>query len=141
MKNVFEIGLKKIILLCLVPVMVVSCSVQQIANYNNSQKALVVMDMQLDLIDENAKMSIENNVDDLIKTVNDIIDDYNRKGYKIIYIRSVFSKYDIANFFRNKACVEGTTGIEIDTRVQIVSSNIFDKKRSSAFTNKDFETI
>jgi len=139
MKNVFEMSLKKIILLCLVSVMVASCSIKQITNYDNPQKALVVMDMQLDLIGENAKLPIENNADDLIKTVNDIIDDYNSKGYRIIYIRSVFSKYDVANFFRNKACIEGTAGIEIDPRVHIVSENIFDKKRSSAFSNRDFE--
>jgi len=139
MKNAFKNGLKKIILLCLVLVPVVSCGVKQIANYDNPQKALVVMDMQLDLIGENAKLPIENNADDLIKTVNAMIDDYHSQGYRIIYIRSVFSKYDIANFFRNKACVEGTAGIEIDPRVHIVSKNIFDKKRSSAFSNKDFE--
>jgi nicotinamidase-related amidase len=139
MKNVFGNSLNKIVFLCLVSVMVGSCSVKQIANYNNPQKALVVMDLQLDLIGKNAKLPIENNAEDLIKIVNDIIDDYNSKGYKIIYIRSVFSKYSIANFFRNKACVEGTAGIEIDPRVHIVSENIFDKKRSSAFSNKDFE--
>ena len=123
------------------PVIVVSCSVKQIANYNNPQKALVVMDMQLDLIGENAKLPIENNAEDLIKIVNDIIDDYNREGYKIIYIRSIFSKYAIANFFRNKAAIEGTTGIEIDSRIKIVSENIFDKKRSSAFSNKEFDSF
>jgi len=47
--------------------MVASCNVKQIFNYDNPQKALVVMDMQLDLIGENAKLPIENNVDDLIK--------------------------------------------------------------------------
>jgi len=83
MKNVFEIGLKKIILLCLVPVMVASCSVKQIAHYDNPQKALVVMDMQLDLIGENAKLPIENNVDDLIKTVNDIIIHDRRDGGRL----------------------------------------------------------
>ena len=139
MKSIFEISLKKIILLCLVPVIVVSCSMQRVANYNNPQKALVVMDMQLDFLGENAKLPIENQVEDLIKTVNDIIEDFNGKGYEIIYIRSVFSKNDIANSFRNKAAIAGTTGIEIDPRINIVSENIFDKKRSSAFSNKDFE--
>jgi nicotinamidase-related amidase len=140
MKKVFEISLKKAILLCLVSMIIVSCSGQkQIGNYNNPQRALLVMDMQLDLVGENAKMPIENSVENLIKTVNSIIDDFNSEGYEIIYIRSVFSKYDIANFFRNKACITGTKGIEIDPRVNIVSVNIFDKKGSSAFSNKDFE--
>ena len=139
MKSIFGNYLKKIILLCLMSVIVVSCNTQRIADYNNPQKALVVMDMQLDFLGENPKMPIENQIEDLIKNANDIIEDFHSKGYEIIYIRSVFSKYDIANFFRNKAAVEGTTGIEIDPRIHIVSENIFDKKRSSAFSNKDFD--
>ena len=138
MKKNFEISLKKIFFLYFVSAIVVSCSTQRVANYNNPQKALVVMDMQLDFLDENAKLPIENQVEDLIKITNDIIEDYNSMGYEIIYIRSVFSKNDIANFFRNKATIERTTGIEIDPRIKIVSKNIFDKKRSSAFSNKDF---
>jgi nicotinamidase-related amidase len=139
MKSIFEISLKKIILLCFVLAIVISCNAQRIANYDNPQKALVVMDMQLDFLGENPKMPIENQVEDLIKTVNDIIEDFNSKGYEIIYIRSVFSKNDIANSFRNKAAIEGTAGIEIDPRINIVSENIFDKKRSSAFSNQYFE--
>jgi site-specific DNA-cytosine methylase len=42
------------------------------------------MDMQLDFIGENPKILIENQVDDLIKTVNDIIEEFNSKGYEII---------------------------------------------------------
>ena len=139
MKSILETGLEKTILLCLLFLIAVSCSNKHIANYNNPQKALVIMDMQLDFIGENAKMPIENQVEDLIQTVNDIISDYNSEGYKIIYIKNVFSKHDIANFFRNKAAVEGTTGIDIDPRIKIVSENIFEKKRSSAFSNKKFE--
>ena len=139
MKNILEFSLKKIILLCLVSMIVMSCSIKQVANYNNPQKALLVVDMQLDFLGENAKMPIENQVEDLIQTVNCIIDDYNSKGYKIIYINNAFSKYDIANFFRNKASIKGTAGAEIDPRIKIVSENIFEKKRSSAFSNKDFE--
>ena len=139
MRNILAIGLKKIIPLCLLFIIAFSCSNKHIADYNNPQKALVVMDMQLDFLGENAKMPIENQAEDLIQTVNSIIDDYDSKGYKIIYIKNVFSKYSIANFFRNKAAIEGTTGIEIDPRVKIVSENIFEKKRSSAFSNKDFE--
>jgi len=136
MKNV----LKKVILLHLVSMIVVSCSsIKPIDKYANPQKVLLVIDMQLDFIGENAKMPIENQVEDLIQTVNNIIDDYNSKGYKIIYVNSAFSKYAIANFFRNKAAVEGTTGTEIDPRIKIISENIFEKKHSSAFTNKDFE--
>jgi nicotinamidase-related amidase len=94
------------------------------------------MDMQLDFIGENPKMPIENQVEDLIKTVNDIIENFNSKGYEIIYIKSTFSKY---NIFRNKAAVAGTAGIKIDPRIKIVSEKKNEKNSSSAFSNKDFE--
>jgi nicotinamidase-related amidase len=134
--------MKKVILLCLVSVIVVSCNAQQIANYNNPQKALVVMDMQLDFLGENAKLPTENSTENLIEAVNQIIDDYNSDGYKIIYIKNAYSKYYIANFFRkDKVAVKGTAGTEFDPRVKIVSDNIFEKNRPSAFTNKDFENF
>jgi nicotinamidase-related amidase len=133
MKSIFEISLKKIILLCFVSVIVVSCNAQRIANYNNPQKALVVMDMQLNYLGENAKIPIANQVEDLIKTVNDIIEDFNSNGYQIIYIRNIPRKYDMY------AGIEGISSIEIAPGINIVSGNIFDKHTGSAFMNKNFE--
>jgi nicotinamidase-related amidase len=116
--------------------------ITKIDNYDNPQKALLVIDMQIDYIDENGKFPIERRqINNLIETVNNIIADFNDNDYQIIYIRRFFRKNDIQNIFRNFAVIEGTAGAEIDPRINIVSDNIFDKYTPSAFSNKRFENF
>ena len=119
------------------------CSLDEtirIGNYDNPQKALLVIDMQIDYIDENGKLPIEKSqINSLIETINNIIVDSN--DYQIIYMRNIFRKNDIKNIFRNFAVVEGTAGAEIDPRINVVSDNIFDKYTPSAFSNKRFENF
>jgi nicotinamidase-related amidase len=121
------------------------CSLDEtikISHYDNPQKALLVIDMQIDYIDENGKFPIEKSqINSLIKTVDNIIDDFHGNNYQIIYIRRLFCKNDIGNLFRNFAAIEGTAGAEIDPRINIVSNAIFDKYTPSAFSNKRFENF
>jgi len=129
-------------ILVLLVIFTVSCTSNniKIGNYENPQKALLVIDMQVDYIGENAKFPIERSqIENLIITINKIIDEYHRKGYSIIYLRRVFRKNDIGNFSRNYACLEGTPGVEIDPRINIVSQNIFDKYAPDSFSSNDFE--
>jgi nicotinamidase-related amidase len=114
----------------------------KIDSYDNSQKALLVIDMQIDYIDENGKLPIEKSqINRLIKTVNNIIGDFHGNNYQIIYIRRYFRKNEVKNIFRNFAAIEGTPGAEIDPRINIVSDIIFDKYTPSAFSNKNFENF
>jgi nicotinamidase-related amidase len=111
-------------------------------NYDNPQKALLVIDMQFDYLDENGKYPIEKSqINDLIETINNIIVDFNEKDYQIIYLRNIFRKNDLRNVFRNFAVVEGTAGAEIDPRINIISDNIFDKYTPNAFSNQTFENF
>jgi nicotinamidase-related amidase len=101
--------------------------------YTNPQKALLVMDMQNDALGKNAKEPIANSAEDLIETVNTIIDDYFLKGYIIIYIKTEYSK---------ESFIKGTFGAEIHPSVRIIPTIepiIFVKNKSDAFTNSDFE--
>jgi len=128
----------------LLVISMVSCTFNaiKIDNYDNPQKALLVIDMQIDYIDENGKFPIEKSqIENLIIITNKIIDDYYRKNYSIIYLRRVFRKNDIGNFSRNYACLEGTYGVEIDPRINIVSKNIFDKYAPDSFSSSDFENF
>jgi len=85
----------------------------RITNYGNPPKALLVIDMQVDLVDENGKFPIEKNqINGLITTVNAIIEDFYNDGCIIIYIRNILKN--------------GTHGAEIDPRINIVSVNIFE---------------
>ena len=121
-----------------------SCSTNEVkkSNFENSQKALLVMDMQVDLIDENGKFPIEKSqINSLIEKVNSIINDYYSNDYIIIYIRNIVKKGNIKNIFLNNATKEGTSGIEIDPRINIVSENIFDKYKGSALSNESFNNF
>jgi len=128
--------------LVLLVISTLSCTSKavKIGNYDNPQKALLVIDMQIDYIGEEAKFPIEKSqIENLIITINKIIDEYHRKDYSIIYLRRVFRKNDIGNFSRNYACLEGTFGVEIDPKINIVSQNIFDKYAPDSFSSNAFE--
>jgi nicotinamidase-related amidase len=137
MKNIFFIVPLFAIFLC--------CSLDEtikIGSYDNPQKALLVIDMQIDYINENGKFPIEKSqINNLIETVNNIISDFYGNNYQIIYMRNNFRKNDIKNVSRNFAVIEGTAGAEIDPRINIVSDDIFDKYTVSAFSNKRFENF
>ena len=126
----------------LVTFSIISCTsnVIKIDNYENPKKALLVIDMQIDYIGENARYSVENSqIDNLIGITNEIIEYFNQNNFTIIYLRRIFRENDWQNIFNNYAAIEGTIGVEIDPRMSIVSENIFDKYTASAFSNMDFK--
>jgi len=132
--------MKKIIFIILIlPVFTCTLNNANTIEYENPKKALLVIDMQIDYIGENAKFSIEKSqIENLISKINIIMNDYNNDNFQIIYLRNIFRKNDWKNKFRNYASIEGSLGIEIDPRINIVSKNIFDKYTPSAFSNIDF---
>jgi isochorismate hydrolase len=55
---------------------------KKIDNYNNPQKALLVIDMQMDYVDEKGKFPIEiSQINNLIETINMIIDDFQKNNW------------------------------------------------------------
>lgn len=81
----------------------------------------------------------KNQVGGMIERINSISVEFINNGNSIIYIRNVFSKNDIANIFRNNAAVEGSEGIQIDSRIKQRSNIVFDKNQPDAFSNTEFE--
>lgn len=133
----------KIVLILLV-LSIFSCKSNnlRINDYGNPNKALLVIDMQIDYIRENGKFTIENKqIENLINITNKIIDDYYKDNYKIIYLRNIFKETDFKNRFRNYAIIEGSLGIEIDPRINIVSKYVYDKYTPDAFSNINFENF
>jgi nicotinamidase-related amidase len=123
---------------------IISCKSNnvRISDYENPQKALLVIDMQIDYIGENGKFTIENNqIENLIEITNIIIDEYYNNNYKVIYLRNIFKENDFRNRLRNYAAIEGSLGTEIDPGINIVSEYVFDKYTPTAFSNKDFEAF
>ena len=52
----------------------------------SDKKALIVIDMQNDYLDENRKPMFSYDPDDLVTSVNNAIRQYKENGYDIIYI-------------------------------------------------------
>jgi nicotinamidase-related amidase len=121
---------------------IISCKSNnvRISDYENPKSALLVIDMQIDYIGKDGKFTIENSqIENLIGITNIIIDEYYNNNYKVIYLRNIFRENDFRNRFRNYAAIEGSSGTEIDPRINIVSEYIFNKYTPTAFSNMDFE--
>jgi nicotinamidase-related amidase len=111
-----------------------------IAKYENPKTALLVLDMQEDFLGENAKAPIETEqIPAITAVVNSLIDEFERNGEQIIYIKSEFPKKAIGNRIRHYAAIEGSPGTIIFGKIRISGNAIFSKKEPDAFSNPEFE--
>jgi nicotinamidase-related amidase len=111
-----------------------------IAKYENPKTALLVLDMQEDFLGENAKSPInKEQVPAITAVVNSLVDEFERNGQLIIYVKSEFPKKAIGNRIRHYAAIEGNPGTEIFGKIRISGSAIFSKKEPDAFSNPEFE--
>lgn len=100
--------------------------------------ALLVMDAQEDFIGEQRdKEKFDyDDVDDLIKNINERISFYEENNCEVIYVVTVFPN----NFFYRKFAkygISGSFGAKIDPKIKIVSENYFEKQTQNAFKNKN----
>jgi len=111
-----------------------------IQNYENPKTALLVLDMQEDFLGENAKMPIDKEqIPAITAVVNNLIDDFEKNGQLIIYVKSEFPKHAIGNRIRHYAAIEGSPGTEIFGKIRVSGSAIFSKKEPDAFSCPEFE--
>lgn len=102
------------------------------------KKALLVIDAQEDFIGEQRKKEKFNyeDVDELIKNINDKITSYEKNKDEVIYIANVLPN----NFFYKKFFpygIAGSKGAKFDKRIKIVSENYFEKHVGNAFKNNN----
>lgn len=109
-------------------------------NKKNSinKKALLVIDIQEDATGIASKKPYENSKK-LINNVNFVIECSKKQGIIVIYI-----KHEVKNNLLNKIImrnrfIEGTHGSEIDSRIKIVSENIYSKSKGNAFSNDNLD--
>jgi nicotinamidase-related amidase len=101
---------------------------------------LLVMDMQEDFLGENAKMPInKEQIPAITAVINSLIDDFERNGRQIIYVKSEFPKIALGNRIRHHAAIKGSPGTEIYGKIRISGNLIFSKKEPDAFSNPEFE--
>lgn len=102
------------------------------------KKALLVIDAQEDFIGEQRnkdKFDYED-VDELVKNINDKIRTYEQDMDEVIYIANILPN----NFFNKKFFgygIAGSKGAKFDKRIKIVSGNYFEKQVGNAFKNNN----
>jgi len=107
---------------------------------DNQNTALLVLDMQEDFLGENAKMPIEKGqIPGITAIVNSLIDEFERDGQPIIYIKSEFPKIALGNRIRNHAAIKGSQGTNIYGKIKISGTAVFSKAKPDAFSNPEFE--
>jgi nicotinamidase/pyrazinamidase len=115
----------------------------KIAKYQNPQKAVLVIDIQEDFTGVTAKPPFPyRDSQKLIDTVNTITEYASQRNIPVIYIRQELDGFIgtlLSNLFAGGTAIKGNPGTEIDKRVNLVSSNIYPKPKSDAFSNQVFE--
>ena len=102
------------------------------------KKALLVIDAQEDFIGEQRNTDKFNyeDVDELVKNINDKIRIYEKNMDEVIYIANI-----LPNNFLNKKFfrygIAGSKGAKFDKRIKIVSENYFEKQVGNAFKNNN----
>ncbi len=107
--------------------------------YKDPQKAVLVIDIQEDYTGTTAKPPFPyKDSQNLISKVNTITEAATKKNIIIIYIRQELEGFWgklLSNLIGGGTVIKGNPGTEIDKRINIISSNIFPKPRSDAFSN------
>lgn len=102
--------------------------------------ALLVLDMQEDFLGDKARMPIaKEQIPAVTAVVNSLIDEFEKNGQPIIYIKSEFPKIALGNKIRHFAAIKGSPGTKIYNKIRVCGDAIFSKKVPDAFSNSDFE--
>src|SRR5579859_4129839 len=96
-------------------------------------KALVLIDVQEDYTNPKRFLPlVPEKVDSMIHIANHLIEKANKTGCQVVYVRQVYATFAariFARVFGGGLAISGKPGTEIDKRVKILSTNIFDKER------------
>ena len=109
-----------------------------ISGYPQARKALVVLDLQEGYAGTNARQPVTiPPATGLIATVNRLIDKAEASGMEVAYIRQVFSN----NLFVRLHGGRRQGRVIIDRRIKVINANDFEKNRTDAFSNRQFEQL
>jgi nicotinamidase/pyrazinamidase len=115
----------------------------KIEPYKDPQKAVLVIDIQEDYTGTTAKPPFPyKDSQKLITTVNTITKSASKKNIIIIYIRQELEGFWgklLSNLIGGGTAFKGNPGTEIDKQINLISSNVFSKPRSDAFSNPKLE--
>jgi nicotinamidase/pyrazinamidase len=126
---------------------------KKIEHYETPQKALLVIDIQEDFTGTTARPPYPfKNSEQLIATVNRVIEEASKQKIIIVYIRQEFDGLRdtlisgmLSTLFSGKisagTAIKGNPGTEIDKRITILSDYVFPKPRGDAFSNPKLDAL
>jgi nicotinamidase/pyrazinamidase len=111
---------------------------RKISRYPEPRKALVVLDLQEGYSGTNARQPVTiPPATGLIATVNRLIGMAAESGMEVAYVRQVFSN----NLFVRLHGGRRQGRVIIDRRIKVINGNDFEKNRTDAFSNRQFEQL
>ena len=109
---------------------------RKIAAYPEPRKALVILDIQEGYSGTNSRQPVTTPpATGMIATVNRLIDKAAETGMEVAYVRQVFSNNLIVRLHGGKRVGR----VIIDRRIKVINGNDFEKNRTDAFSNRQFE--
>lgn len=111
---------------------------KRIADYPSPRKALVVLDIQEGYAGTAAREPVTAPPPHgMLATVNRLIDRAAETGMEVAYIRQVFG----SNLFVRLHGGRRVGRVMIDRRIKVINGNDFEKNRTDAFSNRQFERL
>ncbi len=111
---------------------------KRIADYPSPRQALVVLDIQEGYTGTAAREPVTAPPPHgMLATVNRLIDRAAETGMEVAYIRQVFGN----NLFVRLHGGRRVGRVMIDRRIKIINRNDFEKNRTDAFSNRQFEQL
>lgn len=102
------------------------------------KKALLVIDMQNEMIGEKHAPQFNYNAETLLQSVNEVIDV--NKSNMVVYIKHIMKK-NLINKFASFHTYEGTENAELVPSLHIVSDYVLSKHNGNAFSNPQLHNL
>jgi nicotinamidase-related amidase len=102
------------------------------------KKALLVIDVQENLLDSTSKLHMEPaSIDSFVVNLNKSILFFKENGQPVIYTQNLWTN-PILNMLTGNVCKKGAKGTGIDGRVIRANGPVYEKSKMSVLSNKEF---
>ena len=111
---------------------------KKISGYPDPKKALVILDIQEEYSGTESRPPVTGTpATGMIAVVNRLIDKAGTSGMEVAYIRQVFGSNLIVRLHGGRKLGR----VIVDRRIKVINSNDFEKNRTDAFSNRQFEQL
>ncbi len=117
--------------------LLISVSIYNSYGQQNVNRALLVIDVQGNLLNPKSAMHIDTSgINTFISNVNNAVLTNKIKGNPVLYVVNEWTN-PVMNFFTGNTCKKGAAGVGLDKRLLIAGNKIYSKSKPNALTNKD----